>query len=161
MQLFKAIALFAIMAASQSYAGEVIVGVGADDVVHSESSTVAAQLEVRSEPVWMRGAFAVRAGGALEIDGDADIWGGLGIVATYDLTENLRLEGSFMPGFYSETDDGTDLGHSLEFRSQAAVSYQFMQGKRLGVAFEHKSNANIGDKNPGIETAFVTLSSTF
>ncbi|SDQ73168.1 acyloxyacyl hydrolase [Pseudovibrio sp. Tun.PSC04-5.I4] len=150
-----------VLSIGSASAGEVLIGLGYDDAVRGRSASIAAEIEVRSEPVWTYGSFGVRGGAAVEVDADADFWAGAGIIATYDLTQDLRLEGSFMPGYYAASDDGTNLGHKLEFRSQAAISYQIMEGKRVGLAFEHKSNANIGTKNPGIETAFVTLSSTF
>ncbi len=48
--------------------------------------------------------------------------------------------------------DSKDLGLGLEFRSSLEVTYKFDDGQRVGAAISHLSNANIGDRNPGVET---------
>ena len=44
-----------------------------------------------------------------------------------------------------------ELGNSLEFRTSIEISYQMKNNNRIGLSFGHISNANIGDKNPGVE----------
>ncbi len=58
---------------------------------------------------------------------------------------------SFAPGYYHKG-DGKDLGHDLEIRSQVELGYEFEDASRLGFSISHRSNANIGDSNPGAET---------
>ena len=57
---------------------------------------------------------------------------------------------SFGAGIY---DDGTGkkLGNTLQFRTSFEVSYELKNKNRIGISFSHISNANIGDKNPGVE----------
>ena len=43
------------------------------------------------------------------------------------------------------------MGNTIEFRTTLEVSYQLKNKNRLGLSFGHISNANIGDKNPGVE----------
>ena len=61
-----------------------------------------------------------------------------------------------MAGAYAHG-SGHDLGLPLEFRSRIGLSRRIADRWRLGLAFEHKSNAGAGDHNPGVETLFVTV----
>ncbi len=61
-----------------------------------------------------------------------------------------NLTPSFGLGYYDDG-DGKKLGHNLEFRTTLEVSYQLKNSDRIGISFGHISNANIGDKNPGVE----------
>jgi hypothetical protein len=55
---------------------------------------------------------------------------------------------SFAPGLYHKG-DGKDLGHVLEFKSEIQFSYDFFGNSKVGVSYNHVSNASLGDKNPG------------
>ncbi len=67
---------------------------------------------------------------------------------------------SFAPGLYIEG-GGHDLGHVIEFRSQAEFAYRFDDRSRLGFAISHISNASIGDNNPGTELFTLYYSAPF
>jgi lipid A 3-O-deacylase len=41
------------------------------------------------------------------------------------------------------------LGAPIEFRSGVDLAYKFADLSRLGVSFQHTSNAGIGKSNPG------------
>ena len=60
----------------------------------------------------------------------------------------LTFTPSFAPGLYHEG-DGKDLGHVIEFKSEIQFSYAFSKDSKIGVSYNHVSNASIGDKNPG------------
>ncbi len=64
---------------------------------------------------------------------------------------------NFMVGAYSRG-DGKDLGGPLEFRSGLELSYEMENTHRVGVAFNHISNARIYTHNPGAETLLVNYS---
>ena len=57
---------------------------------------------------------------------------------------------SFGAGYYDDG-DGKKLGNNLEFRTTLEVSYQLKNNNRIGFSFGHISNANLGEKNPGVE----------
>ena len=57
---------------------------------------------------------------------------------------------SFGVGYYDDG-DGKKLGNDIEFRTTFEVSYQLENQNRIGLSFGHISNANLGDKNPGVE----------
>ena len=63
---------------------------------------------------------------------------------------NFILTPSFGAGYYDDG-DGKKLGNNVEFRTTLEISYQLKNYNRIGLSFGHISNANIGDKNPGVE----------
>jgi hypothetical protein len=69
----------------------------------------------------------------------------------------IVVTGSEAIGGYHHGND-VDLGAVPEFRSAIEIAYRFDDRSRLGVMFHHISNAGIGSKNPGAETALLTYS---
>ena len=63
---------------------------------------------------------------------------------------NFIFTPSIGAGYYDDG-DGKKLGSNIEFRTTLEVSYQFENENRVGLSYGHISNANIGDKNPGVE----------
>ena len=57
---------------------------------------------------------------------------------------------SFGVGIYDDG-SGKKLGNDLQFRTSLEVSYELQNKNRIGISFSHISNANLGDKNPGVE----------
>ena len=73
----------------------------------------------------------------------------IGTLFTGD-SSNFIFTPSFGAGYYDDG-DGKKLGSDIEFRTTVEVSYQLKNENRIGFSFGHISNANIGDKNPGVE----------
>jgi lipid A 3-O-deacylase len=67
---------------------------------------------------------------------------------------------SFAPGLYHEG-DGKDLGHILEFKTEVQLSYGLSENTKLGMSYNHLSNASIGDKNPGANSYMFNFFKTF
>ena len=63
---------------------------------------------------------------------------------------NIVFTPSFGAGYYDDG-DGKKLGNNIEFRTTFELSYELKNENRIGISFGHISNANIGDKNPGVE----------
>ena len=57
---------------------------------------------------------------------------------------------SFGAGIYDDG-SGKKLGNDLQFRTSLEASYELKNKNRIGISFSHISNANLGDKNPGVE----------
>ena len=57
---------------------------------------------------------------------------------------------SFGAGIYNDG-SGKKLGNDLQFRTSLEVSYELNNKNRIGISFSHISNANLGNKNPGVE----------
>ena len=60
-------------------------------------------------------------------------------------------------GGYFNRGGGIDLGSWWEFRTGAELDYRLPDQRRLGVAFYHMSNAGLGKKNPGEESATLVF----
>ena len=71
---------------------------------------------------------------------------------------------NFTPSFglgYYDDGNGKKLGNKLEFRTTFEISYQFKNQDRLGLSLGHISNANIGNKNPGVEIISISFQKPF
>ncbi|MBT8382820.1 MAG: acyloxyacyl hydrolase [Ignavibacteria bacterium] len=70
------------------------------------------------------------------------------------LSSFLYITPSFAPGFYHKC-DSKNLDFALEFRSQLELSIRLENSTRVGVSFNHISNASLGKINPGVESIAV------
>ena len=71
---------------------------------------------------------------------------------------------NFTPSFglgYYDDGDGKKLGNKLEFRTTLEMSYQLKNDNRIGISLGHISNANIGNKNPGVEIISLSYQKPF
>lgn len=138
-----------------------MLGVGIDDVLREGDRTAGLALEYRFDPRWSFGRAELGFGVAAETDLDGDLWGGAGLVLVAPVAGPWRLEASVMPGAYARG-SGNDLGASVPmFRSQVGASVALSPEWRLGIAFNHKSNASTSGSNPGVETLLLTVGRRF
>ena len=79
----------------------------------------------------------------------------MGLYYDIPLTDFLFLTPSFAPGLYAKN-NSKDLKFALEFQSQIEISLKFANGARVGVSFNHMSNATLGEENPGVESLALT-----
>jgi lipid A 3-O-deacylase len=86
---------------------------------------------------------------------------GAGFLIDYYLDQHFVVTPSLAPHYYWGGNSDLDLDYELEFRSQLELAYRFDNRSRLGLAVSHYSNAGLGDKNPGTETASVYFSMPF
>ena len=70
-----------------------------------------------------------------------------GVQAQYKIG-SLNFTPSFTPGYY-DSGNGKDLGNTLEFKSEVQLSVDMPKSTQLGFSYNHLSNANLGDTNPG------------
>ena len=61
---------------------------------------------------------------------------------------SFTITPSFAPGYYNQG-GGKDLGYPLEFKSEVQISLDLNDSTRLGMSYNHISNASLGSKNPG------------
>ena len=78
-----------------------------------------------------------------------------GLRKDYIISSKWNFTPSFAVGYYDKG-SSKDLGHNIEFRSQLEFSYQTSNG-RVGLNVNHISNASIGKKNPGTESATISF----
>ena len=62
---------------------------------------------------------------------------------------------SFGAGVYNDG-SGKKLGNDLQFRTSLEVSYELKNKNRIGISFSHISNANLANKNPGVEILSIS-----
>ena len=91
------------------------------------------------------GTISPVTGGLLTADNAFYIY--TGAQAEYNIGA-IKLTPSFTPGIYNKG-DGKDLGHLLEFKSEVQLSFDLSKNSKLGMSYNHISNASLGDKNPG------------
>jgi len=75
-------------------------------------------------------------------------------------SSNLIFTPSWGAGYY-DNGDGKNLGNSIEFRTTLEFSYQLKNKNRIGISFGHISNANLGEKNPGVEIISLSYQKPF
>lgn len=91
-----------------------------------------------------------------------DVWlGGGAKWTTLSLSDGpLFVESSLMTGLYAQG-DGPDIGGSLQFRSSLGVGYLFDNSMTILMSYDHRSNADTQDTNPGLETVAVRVAFAF
>lgn len=88
---------------------------------------------------------------------DGNVW--IGVGHTYHIESGSGLyyaQFHAMPGIYF-ANGGFDLGGPIEFRSGVEVGVD-LSDLRIGLSYDHRSNAGIYDENPGIETLQLRVS---
>lgn len=124
------------------------------DVIGTDNSATQFGLEYRASPI----QYSIRPMIGINATTDGAVYAYAGLNWDAELVRNeLYLIPSFAAGAY-KNGSGKDLGGAIQFRSGIELAYQFPNYQRLGVAFNHISNASLYRKNPGAETAMVTYS---
>lgn len=86
---------------------------------------------------------------------DGGIFGYGGIYADFAIG-HIAINLSWGAGGY-ERGDSRDLGGVFQFIENLTLAYQFENGLRAGVRYQHISNADLHDKNPGNDSIFLSL----
>lgn len=145
--MLAAVALISLAPLSaQAADGLLGVGVGYYDVF-DEDEAVDFRVEYRAATpcFWEIKPFV---GAHVTTDGAVYALGGF--YGDINLSPEWTLTPSLGAGLYSDG-GGKDLGHTVEFRSQLELGYNFDNGSRLSGGLAHISNASLGDRNPGTE----------
>ena len=77
------------------------------------------------------------------------------------LSNNLTFVPSFSIGLYEAFDAGKDMGFPIEFKSEVELNHNFSSGSLLGLSYNHISNADIGNKNPGSDSILINFKKNF
>ncbi len=150
-----------VLLATPALATEISLSLGRNDILdRNEDSSSAIGLGIASDPLTHLGPVNLAVGAGIEAGDKGELWGGAGPVLFVPFAEKYRISASVMIGVYEEG-KGVDLGSPTEFRSRLGISRAIGEDWRLGLAIEHKSNASIGETNPGIETLFLTVARRF
>lgn len=129
----------------------VALSAGYFDTIDTDHDAFEGRIEYRHDKkFWIFKPFAGLMGTS-----DTTIHAFAGVLVDIYFGRRWVLTPSFAPGYYYEG-DGKDIGGPIEFRSQIELSYRFDDRSRLGLSFNHISNAGIYDRNPGTETVAIT-----
>ena len=138
----------------------IYISLGADNIRERRGFDISTYgaIEVASEILNEDYGLRLRLGADVS---EVGAWAGVGISTEYVFDEKpFYIEGSFMAGGYTDFGE-LDLGHALEFRSQVAIGYHFENDFDVALTYAHKSNASIGDSNPGAESFALRIGHAF
>jgi lipid A 3-O-deacylase len=133
----------------------IALGVGGFDVLHNNTAALFRGEYRFSQQFWIFKPFV---GGEATSDGGAYGYGGIG-VDVY-LGDRFVVTPSFAIGAF-EKGNGKNLGSWLEFKSGGEFAYRFDDRSRLGIAFDHISNAGLTKQNPGTESLVLVYAIPF
>lgn len=154
MKRFAFALLATLTAASPAFATDYLTGyVGAYDISQGDDRATEFGAEYRYKDVY----YGLRPLVGIMATTDSAVYGYAGAQWDIALSRSVILSPSFTAGAYNDG-DGKDLGYWLEFKSGIELAYQFENQSRVGVAFNHMSNASLGNDNPGTENLVVTYS---
>ena len=103
------------------------------------------------------GKFSPVSGGFMT--GKSSVYLYTGVQAEYDLGL-INIIPSFSPGYYN-SGDGKDLGSALEFKSEIKFDIDIFKNSKIGYSYNHISNNDWGDINPGTDNQQISISSKF
>ena len=124
--------------------------------VHDDMTTAEFRVEYRSD--WRRYILTPMVG--LMANADGGVYGYGGVFIDFYFGRRLVVSPNFAVGAYRHG-GSKDLGSVIEFRSGLELAYRFDDRSRLGLAFQHISNASIDKNNPGTESLVLTYSIPF
>ena len=93
------------------------------------------------------------------ITGNSSAYLYTGVEGQYNIGK-LNILPSFAPGYY-EKGDGKDLGSVLEFKSEVRIGFDLGKNSQLSYSYNHISNNDWGDINPGANNQHLSLSHNF
>lgn len=141
-----AAALLAAPAAHAEGGDRLLIGAGYYDIMDNEDAfDMRAEWRGGDDFVWGIAPFV-----GAEATSDGAIYGLAGLYRDFPVAPQWYVTPSIGAGLYHDG-DGKDLGHTVEFRSQIELGYEFESMHRMSVGFGHISNASLGDRNPGTE----------
>ena len=103
------------------------------------------------------GKFSPITGGF--ISGKDSVYLYTGIEAQYGIGP-LKIRPSFSPGYY-DPGDGKELGSALEFKSEISFDINIFNNTKIGYSYNHISNNDWGNINPGINNKQFSFSKIF
>ncbi|MFY0681484.1 MAG: acyloxyacyl hydrolase [Thalassovita sp.] len=124
--------------------------------VQFQGNSIGSEAYFRYEFDHRFGPFQNAVGASITDSGD--FWLGFGQLWTVPFANNRAyVQMHAMPGIYVQG-NGPDLGFPIEFRSGIELGYETRQGWRVGLSYDHRSNADIKALNPGMETVQLRVS---
>ena len=132
--------------------GLVALGAGGFDFDHNHTAA-----EFRGEYRFGTGLWFIKpvVGAFGTSRGSVYVYGGLR--GDFIFFDHYVIMPSAAVGYYDKG-NGKDLGSHAEFKTGVELAYRFDNTMRLGIAFDHVSNAGLTKTNPGEENLLLMLS---
>jgi hypothetical protein len=121
------------------------------DILQQESTAYEGRIEYQGTEFYSN--LKPITGLMLNTDGAVHLYAG--IFVDIPITNFLYFSPSFAPGLYLNQ-KSKDLYFLLEFRSQIEIAFKLGSEIKVGVSFNHISNASLGKVNPGVESIALT-----
>jgi lipid A 3-O-deacylase len=145
--LFSILLLSAPLKAQANRHNHIIVGISYFNVLRKDKNALEERIEYRSET----SVFKLKPFAGLTLTSAGTFYGIGGFYYDFSLGSNFIITPSFATGYF-EKGNGFDLSYRLEFRSQIEILYLLKNDIRIGISFNHISNASLGESNPGLES---------
>jgi hypothetical protein len=143
-------------------AGDLIIGVGRDNVDSSDASeATGVQVEYHSAPIRSYDWGDISWMGVIEGDSDSDLYAGAGFSLIWVFSQSWFVEGSLAAGYYDAGSDGLDLGGDFQFRTLAGIGYRLNEVSAVSFSIDHLSNAGLESPNPGRNAVFLRYRRSF
>jgi lipid A 3-O-deacylase len=154
-RLAAAVAVAALVVAPAARADDpplIALGAGAMDFDHSLPAA-----EFRGEYRFAQGIWVIKPmiGAFGTTRGSVYAYGGLR--ADFILFDHYVIMPNAAVGYYARG-SGKNLGSPVEFKTGAEFAYRFDNAMRLGLSFDHISNAGLTRRNPGTEELLLVFS---
>lgn len=142
-------------------AGEIVLGIGLDNLGSSFSEETVLLLEYHSDPIRTFGWGTIALFGVVETDADQDVFVGLGVSSRIPIGKRWFGEASLAAGYYDAGADSLDLGGNVQFRTLIGLGFELSENARLSLAVDHLSNASLERVNPGRNAIFLRYFRSF
>ncbi len=153
-----AVAALALLVASEAARAEepalLAVGLGTYDVEDRGQRQAQLRLEYRFAKHFLSVVSPVA--GAL-LTNRLSLYAYAGMRLDFVVAKHFALMPVVAIGYWARG-NGENLGSGVEFKTGIEIAYRFDGGSRLGIAFDHISNAGIGLTNPGVESLLLVYS---
>ncbi|WP_252729485.1 acyloxyacyl hydrolase [Pacificibacter marinus] len=93
--------------------------------------------------------------------GQGAVWAGAGAAYTKELADTGIYAQLHLMGGLFDKGDGVDIGGNIHFRSGVELGYEADNGWRYALSYDHRSNAELLEVNPGLETLQFRVSVPF
>jgi hypothetical protein len=124
------------------------ISAGFFDIADEDFEVAELGIEYRFKPFHLFHGVDLKPMAGVSANEDEAFWLYGGLRYDFAFAKHWVVSPSIAATIYEEG-NSKDLGGAFHIRSSLEVSYRFTDGQRLGIAFDHVSNAGIEEKNPG------------
>lgn len=142
-------------------AGEIVIGMGADDILDSNrdhaNGAFAGLVELHLEPFARVAGFDLAPMATLQFDNHGDYYAGIGFYVFRRLGRARRwmIEASLAGGILRERSTRFDIDDDFRFRSSIGFGFDISPRARMSLTLDHILDESLRNQDPGSETIFI------